>query len=131
MFLVGLTRVVLPLVGLLQFPLREIGIVGLDVDLLVGRLPRNDGHRLVRRIDSCNVIIVCSLLPSSSGDQPSLELVRSGHSRDIAYCGGVAVEGIDQILLVAELVSGFRDFDSRFVDESTNLLDFSTLSRHR
>ena len=34
-------------------------------------------------------------MPCSSSDQPSLELVRSDNFRRIAYCSGVAVEGID------------------------------------
>ena len=128
MFSVGLTLVALPLVGRLQFPLQDFVVVGLS---LVMHVPCNDSHRLVRRFDGSGVPIVGCLLSCSNNDDPSIELVRSDYCRRIAHCRGVAFEGIDQILLVAELVYGFRDFGSRFVDESTKLLDFSILSRHR
>ncbi len=84
MLFMGLTRVVLPLVELLQFPLQKLFIAGLDVDLLVGRFPRNGGLRLVRRFDICSAPIVRILMSSSSNDQPSLELVRSGKCHGIA-----------------------------------------------
>ena len=119
MLAVGLTRVVLPLVRLHQFPLQELVVVCLGVDLLVGGFPGDDGHRLVRRFDGCGVPIGRSLLPRSSNGQPGFELICPGHCRRIAHCRGVAVEGVYQVFLVAEFVPGVRDFHSRFVDEST------------
>jgi len=79
MLAMGLTRVVLPLIGLLEFSLHDFVVVGLGVDLLVTRFHRYDGHRLIRRFDGSGVPILSSLLPCSSSDQPSLELIRFGH----------------------------------------------------
>ena len=134
---VGLTRVVFPLVRLVQLPLEELVVLlvlrlgGGGGPWRPGRRFRERGGRLVRQFNRCGEPVIRPVKAKLSGDQPLLAYVESrlrGRSTDRLW---VVTEGLfEQLLLVIELGLHASDLPRHLDDEATELFDVPIFGRN-